>query len=959
MSARSGTFSGTNVFLSRNLVPPEVFDAIHDALRLNGAQVFLCCDASRTAPNDYHVISSPDHEKFEDLKAKGCNLVGPQCIFSCAKEYRMLPKHGYTCCLAMDGVKVLASGFERDEKAMIEKLVTAMGGVLQAKAAMDVNFVIVKNVLAAKYKWALHVLKKPIVNMSWLCQCWIEHRVVPQEPYRILPFMGLTICVTRIPADERKEIERLIIQNGGQYSADLTKKCSHLVSDAPAGDKYVVAQRWGHIHIVSRKWIDQSISRRACLDERLYPVLEISLSGNDAKVLHKEQYFQEPSNVTSQLLPPTNIEDLEAASSQNISISETSTIKSEVAVAEAYPGKMEDKNVETNSEHVEDKVKFDCRVAQDSEEDDDLYLSSCRIFLAGFEEKELRKLVNMIRRGGGTRHMLLSEKLSHIILGTPSESEKKEIRRLAVSGVINVVNATWLEESDQAKRELPVSSRHIFSALMISKDSTYSCMEPSVVDQGVKKVENIRVFSFATTSPVTEDKVLVSKPLSNEKQGTNESCPIVNGFTEVVTKCEASRQHSIMKVNQTHESKLHMVSARGDSSNSKAVFKGKSFCFSSSFPVEPRAEVIEWVKGGGGGTLLDDQATNADFIIESHGLSQSLCASIFQSTSVSTHWIRASIEECCMQDVASHILYSPLNCHIPLPGFEDLRFCVSQYEGKERILLRNLCFVLGAKFTEKLTKKVTHLLCKFTNGPKYTAACRKGIQTVTAEWITECVSQDKLVPPDLFQPRPVTSQDKEAGLCTVSQHPTQAVRMISFPSQSPSQPQGLMQNSRMNVGSSSDGKRLNLSELDRNTRASKRKKVKEILGENRKTGPDVAEAIEDLLAQSDKIQDLKSPGTSGNGSNLQIFAPDPPIIDQNHGNSNTASGISNNWIIREQKQGSISHPTNQARKSGAYDAFTETQTESQVVGYEEDLSGRQKIIERVRSQSLTLTPDVR
>ncbi|KAL0927051.1 hypothetical protein M5K25_001204 [Dendrobium thyrsiflorum] len=152
MSARSGTFSGTNVFLSRNLVPPEVFDAIHDALRLNGAQVFLCCDTSRTAPNDYHVISSPDHEKFEDLKAKGCNLVGPQCIFSCAKEHRTLPKHGYTCCLAMDGVKVLASGFERDEKAMIEKLVTAMGGVLQAKAAMDVNFVIVKNVLAAKYK---------------------------------------------------------------------------------------------------------------------------------------------------------------------------------------------------------------------------------------------------------------------------------------------------------------------------------------------------------------------------------------------------------------------------------------------------------------------------------------------------------------------------------------------------------------------------------------------------------------------------------------------------------------------------------------------------------------------------------------------------------------------------------------------------------------------------------------
>lgn len=34
----------------------------------------------------------------------------------------------------------------------IEQLVTAMGGVLLTKASLDVNFVIAKNVLAAKYK---------------------------------------------------------------------------------------------------------------------------------------------------------------------------------------------------------------------------------------------------------------------------------------------------------------------------------------------------------------------------------------------------------------------------------------------------------------------------------------------------------------------------------------------------------------------------------------------------------------------------------------------------------------------------------------------------------------------------------------------------------------------------------------------------------------------------------------
>lgn len=38
----------------------------------------------------------------------------------------------------------------------IEQLVTAMGGALHSKTSLDINFVIVKNVLAAKYKVCLN-----------------------------------------------------------------------------------------------------------------------------------------------------------------------------------------------------------------------------------------------------------------------------------------------------------------------------------------------------------------------------------------------------------------------------------------------------------------------------------------------------------------------------------------------------------------------------------------------------------------------------------------------------------------------------------------------------------------------------------------------------------------------------------------------------------------------------------
>ncbi|KAJ6813124.1 DNA topoisomerase 2-binding protein 1 [Iris pallida] len=49
-----------------------------------------------------------------------------------------------------------------------------------------------------------------------------------------------------------------------------------------------------------------------------------------------------------------------------------------------------------------------------------------------------------------------------------------------------------------------------------------------------------------------------------------------------------------------------------------------------------------------------------------------------------------------------------------------------------------------------------------------------------------------MVLPDSFQPRPVIAQDREAGLCIVSQYPTQAARMFSgcVPSQLPTQSHG-------------------------------------------------------------------------------------------------------------------------------------------------------------------------
>lgn len=70
---------------------------------------------------------------------------------------------------------------------------------------------------------------------------------------------------------------------------------------------------------------------------------------------------------------------------------------------------------------TDDIAAHDLQVAEDSEDGNNLYLSECRISLVGFTEKEMASLVALVRKGGGTRHYMLSQRLTHIIVGAPSE----------------------------------------------------------------------------------------------------------------------------------------------------------------------------------------------------------------------------------------------------------------------------------------------------------------------------------------------------------------------------------------------------------------------------------------------------------------------------------------------------------------------------------------------------------
>ncbi|CAH2067715.1 unnamed protein product, partial [Thlaspi arvense] len=963
-------FKGANVFMSRSLVPPEVFDTLLDACTLNGAEIFLCCDPSRSGPCDFHVIASPDHEKFEDLKAKGCNLIGPQCVLSCAKEGRPLPQGGFNCCLAMDGLKVLASGFKIDEKVKIEELVTSMGGVFVSRGSSDVNFVIVKNVLASKYKWALDTHKKPVVALNWLQQCWIEHRVVPQEPYKIPPFSGLTICVTKIPADERKEMEKRISEYGGRYSAELTKRC----------DKYKVARKWGHIQIVTRKWFQQSIARKVCLSEEAYPVQDsIPLSRgvrNLGSNYGQEKFPGCPISLSSSAAtaaadsyasyPQSRDSDIEASASQKLF---STSMNPSIDVKKPSKGP----TTEPQEQNIDD-----CTARDSESEDNDLYLSDCRIFLLGFEASEMRRLVKLVRGGGGSRYMTLSERMTHIVVGTPSESEKREARAVAASGVVQVVTPRWLEDCDRQKKEIPIHKVYTAHNLILPRDA--ACLTKGSLagmEQGKNTIPQTMTYDSSSRSVNVPNEAATLLGKNKEAMLKLSRKDEIHVERKIESLKQKETMNSLVTNNCKKQQKIQCeFNGQNKQERKSSVFKGKTFCFSHSFPEDRRPEIVEWVNQGEGEVVNDPFIHNTHFTIECHGVFRSTGTS--QTIYVSSHWVRSCLEDGCLLDVSSHILYSPLPCQTPLPGFESLRFCASQYEEKEKVLLRNLCFVLGAKFGKNLSRKMTHLLCIFATGDKYEAASRWGIVSVTSDWIYECVRQNRVVCPDNFHPKELTTQDQDAGLGLASQFHTQFASMASRDNGSllgsHSEDREKTQSFAGKYGCGKGEVNNRLEDIGRE-QSFPSKKAK-LLGDGQESDvfpvgehpshcarplkpidsivsgsavasgrevPDVADTIEDLLKQSSKIQEKNSPGRI---SEKTLFSTSEPYNSGNH----SVTGLSRHWINRVLKNDDACNPPGDVT-TGTYGNFSETQTESQVVGYEEDLSGRQMLIDRVRTRS--------
>lgn len=82
---------------------------------------------------------------------------------------------------------------------------------------------------------------------------------------------SLLICLTGF-GDQRDDIADTITSNGGRYTGDLTRKCTHLIVGKPEGKNFTAAKSW-NVYTVTLDWLHQSVQRGMILDEALFDPL--------------------------------------------------------------------------------------------------------------------------------------------------------------------------------------------------------------------------------------------------------------------------------------------------------------------------------------------------------------------------------------------------------------------------------------------------------------------------------------------------------------------------------------------------------------------------------------------------------------------------------------------------------------------------------------------------------------
>lgn len=405
---------------------------------------------STTFDNSSVVVLDPFEGKhFDYLKSKSCRIFGPQCVITCIESRKPLPISSHPVyTLSMDGVFACCSSIAKNDRQKLHLHVQLMGGVVIRDFTDAVTHLIAGEVGSKKYVVACSEGKK-IMLPDWVYAVWEEakdrHVLATDkefDQYRCPIFKGCTISVTGLDAATRQDVKQQCNTNGGTYSGELNMNtCTHLLVNVPKGDKYEFARKWS-IHCVSTQWFYDCIKSGFWLDESSYETL-----AEDESQLSQPGSRLHVSQTASSTV-------LSTKSKTNQSINKAAQAAYKSAQTRGDGGLIADSKTKGNTTLTSD--------GSSSLQDLDLnfniisgcmFLDGCKIFLSGFDGVVLDKLRKAINAGGGTRFNMISEIVSHVVIGEKVANDVETLQKCEFHP--HIVTAHWIIDSAKNGKQMP------------------------------------------------------------------------------------------------------------------------------------------------------------------------------------------------------------------------------------------------------------------------------------------------------------------------------------------------------------------------------------------------------------------------------------------------------------------------------------------------------------------------
>ncbi|KAK9765595.1 protein kinase activating protein dpb11 [Basidiobolus ranarum] len=611
----------------------------------------------------------------------------------------------------------LSSGIKQTLYSQVEEL----GGRIQPDFTAEVTHLIADKVGSEKYKAAIRC-QIPILTPSWTEQCYQYFKNSEDfEPNAISklhvlsPLAGCCICVTGLSGDEREAVEKMTIENGGEYSAALTMPCTHLIVKAPEGRKFQAAVK-RNLHIVNPDWLYECIKQKACVNEVLYPAV-------------------------------ANPDSMAAGST----LRRSGTL-------------------------TQDRQRL-LRENKDST----MYLDGCNIYFGdGFGPEKMMLMKKIIVDGGGSRHSDFIACITHFVASNSTLTEKdKDLLRHTTNKPI-IVHSKWLQDCYRDCTLHPTNqysieflegefARNDFHGIdengklrgqfqgnpktiteTKESDQRATVRKNPAVTGGNSMVksknfwedlaEDMKEEIYPTAKNASSHLLHRSRStMSVAEVKASEKTPLEKRTRSLTPHCPSQEASLGLELAYTTRSKeLDNGSDVAKQSTKSGIFS-EYFFFCQNFPVDQK-QIVEKVVLDNGGSFYSEAPHSLTAPVDKYFRivplkSQQSATANMRFKTATECWLESCIDEQRLIPLEEKVIYSPLKTQFPIKEFRNYYIGITGYTELEREHIGRLCITLGATFSERFSKKYTHLICKQKSGVKYRRAVEWGIPVVDSDWI--------------------------------------------------------------------------------------------------------------------------------------------------------------------------------------------------------------------------------